>query len=962
MPRPFDQIIGLDIESTWGRAIGLGFSCQTQEEYIRDPRFKLWGLSWAVLNVQTGEHHETWVRNSGLKKFFDSVDWSKTAVVAQNAAFDVAAIFWHHGVHPAFVFDTLSMGRALHGVEAGNSLKTLAERYGLPPKMEGLSPTENVLDELPFADEERLAEYCRHDTWLALELFKLMLPRFSQSELKLIDMTVKMYTQPRLVLDATMLAEAIADEESLLALALARAGRTESELASNDNFADVLRTFNIEPPMKPSPSGGGKMIYAFAKTDALFQQLLNGDNEDIALLCTARLNVKSTQARTRAHRFIEIAGRGPLPVPLNYWGAGPGRWQAAKGSNINLQNMKRGSRLRKAIKAPPGYVVVVGDLSQIEPRVLAYLADYLGLLEIFRSGVDAYAKFGENMFGVPGMTKDSHPVLRQSAKSALLGCFGADTPVLTPRGWVPIVQVQATDKVWDGQEWVTHSGLLNQGSREVLTAHGISATSDHEILTERGWEEWSEVLASPSLFQSALSLANSPVSNGRDEKAALARAEGPRCGSRECVALADGRGSLSAPIYVAGAQHAATIAPSAKRTARACSRRGLKMSALTARIASAFSIASARSLCVAQTRTARRILTTVGGALASMLRGWQTVSLSYATSCPSPVGTGPSFSWTASKTRRATHPAISASAPVARTWRTSGASARAASKRSSAASPPLRQRMPTYDIALAGPRNRYTILTDVGPIVVHNCGYMLGWRSFAAQLLVGFLGAPPKRYGKADAKLMGISVERAQRFINNKWHMAQMATIAHTCTEEELLIHCIVAKEIIDRYRETAEPVVKFWKFLGEMLERCLFGGDTVTYKCLTFSKGAVTMPNGMQLLYPELEQSRDERGRIEYWYKIGKKAEKLHPGRLCNNVTQGLARIVMSDGMLRVNTRLPVVLTVHDELAALARAEDAAKALPWVLRRMTEDPPYMPGIPLAADGGVHERYGEAKQ
>jgi DNA polymerase I-like protein with 3'-5' exonuclease and polymerase domains len=77
--------------------------------------------------------------------------------------------------------------------------------------------------------------------------------------------------------------------------------------------------------------------------------------------------------------------------------------------------------------------------------------------------------------------------------------------------------------------------------------------------------------------------------------------------------------------------------------------------------------------------------------------------------------------------------------------------------------------------------------------------------------------------------------------------------------------------------------------------------------------------------------------------------------------VTQGLARIVMSDGMLRVHVRLPVKLTVHDELAALARKEDAAKALPWVLRQMTKEPAYMPGIPLAADGGVHERYGEAK-
>ena len=107
MPRPFDYIMVLDIESTWGRKIDLGFSCQTMEEYLRDPRFKLWGLSWTMLDVRTGKHQAVWVRATGLKTFFASVDWSRIAVVAQNAAFDVSAIFWHHGVHPAFVFDTL---------------------------------------------------------------------------------------------------------------------------------------------------------------------------------------------------------------------------------------------------------------------------------------------------------------------------------------------------------------------------------------------------------------------------------------------------------------------------------------------------------------------------------------------------------------------------------------------------------------------------------------------------------------------------------------------------------------------------------------------------------------------------------------------------------------------------------------------------------------------------------------
>ena len=70
MAAPFDIIMGLDFESSWGRAVKLGFSCQTMEEYIRDPRFKAWGLSWSILDLKTGEHHEVWVRRKDLPAFF----------------------------------------------------------------------------------------------------------------------------------------------------------------------------------------------------------------------------------------------------------------------------------------------------------------------------------------------------------------------------------------------------------------------------------------------------------------------------------------------------------------------------------------------------------------------------------------------------------------------------------------------------------------------------------------------------------------------------------------------------------------------------------------------------------------------------------------------------------------------------------------------------------------------------
>jgi DNA polymerase I-like protein with 3'-5' exonuclease and polymerase domains len=290
---------------------------------------------------------------------------------------------------------------------------------GLPPKGNAVHSTDGLLELTPEIEKE-LADYCAHDTFLCEEVFKRLVQGYPAKELRLIDMTLKMFTNPVLDLDKEMLSEAIEEERTKRHALLSKLGIEETALASNQQFADVLQSMGVEPPTKVSKTTGRKTL-ALAKNDALFQALLNSDNEDVALLCEARLAVKSTLERTRAQRFLDIASRGSLPVPLNYYGAHTGRWSASKGSGLNLQNLKRGSFLRKSIMAPDGYTLVVCDLSQIEPRVLAWLADYDALLNIFSSGQDAYAQFGAQMFGIPSLSKESHPDLRQSAKSALLG-------------------------------------------------------------------------------------------------------------------------------------------------------------------------------------------------------------------------------------------------------------------------------------------------------------------------------------------------------------------------------------------------------------------------------------------------------------------------------------------------------------------------------------------------------------
>jgi len=668
MSQPYERILCIDFETRWDKT-NYTLSKMTTEAYIRDPRFKAFGC--CVHEVGT-KQPTVWIPHSHLQQYFDNIDWSTTAVLAHNAQFDVSILSMVYGHLPCFIFDTLSMGRALRGVEVGNSLMKLAEDYGLPPKGRAVHSTDG-LEELPLDVAKELADYCKHDVFLCEEIFARFMLRldpdgtthgaYPTKELRLIDMTLRMYVNPTLVLDAPMLELALQEEKEKLALALLRADVEEAALASNDQFAEVLRKLGVEPPTKISKTTG-KEAFAFAKNDALFQSLLNGDDEDVALLCEARLRVKSTLERTRAQRFLDIESRGALPVPLAYYGASvTGRWAAAKGSNINLQNMKRGSFLRKAIMAPEGYLVCVTDLSQIEPRVLAWLSDYEDMLNIFRSGADPYAAFGAPMFGVPGMTKESHPILRQSAKSALLGA-----------------------------------------------------------------------------------------------------------------------------------------------------------------------------------------------------------------------------------------------------------------------------------------------------------GYQLGWASFAGQLLVGFLGAPPLRYNKAAAKQLGVTKDDVAKFLSWQENVEKMQAIPHSCTEEELVIHCVAAKAIIDKYRAAAEPVGAFWQLLENLITHSLYGGQEYTHKgVLHFSKGRIEMANGMHIRYDDLQQARDGKGRVQYHYSDGKKRVKLYPGKVCNNVTQGTARIIMSDGLLRMQPRYPVLGTVHDEGLNLVPESDAGTALPWCIAQMTKVPKWMPGIPLAADGGIHKRYGLAK-
>ncbi len=68
-------------------------------------------------------------------------------------------------------------------------------------------------------------------------------------------------------------------------------------------------------------------------------------------------------------------------------------------------------------------------------------------------------------------------------------CLAGDTLVATDRGWIAISDVRPADQLWDGEEWVQHQGLLHQGSKSTMPVDGVRMTPDHEVLTDDGWKQ-----------------------------------------------------------------------------------------------------------------------------------------------------------------------------------------------------------------------------------------------------------------------------------------------------------------------------------------------------------------------------------------------------------------------------------------------------------------------------------------
>lgn len=447
------MLLHLDFETFYSDEYSL--KKMTPPEYIFDPRWETIGCSAAV-----DDETPHWVDGPDFPSYIAQFDPAKTTTVTFNALFDNCILAWRYGFIPTRMYCAMRLAAALRGhVLSGVSLGVVSKHLGLGEKGHTLKNVKGMRRQEIMNDPwlwQEFQNYCNNDNHLSRAIFNTLIPELPPSERRVMDLVLRCAVQPEFVADTEMLRQHLVDLEEQQAEGLIaagaqttlddpeREGKLESfaaTLRSSDQFVKVLQDLGIEVAFKPSNTDPERMIPAFAKTDAFMSELQEHDDPVIQALAAARLGQRSTIEKSRSTKVLAIASQpwpvtvgGNMPIPLRYSGAHThrlsGEWK------VNPQNFPTGrggakSKLRKSLKAGPGKKVLVGDLSQIECRIAAWLCGETDLMEQFATKKDPYSILATKIFGyfVDRKKNKDQELEGFIGKNGVLGLgFGAGPP------------------------------------------------------------------------------------------------------------------------------------------------------------------------------------------------------------------------------------------------------------------------------------------------------------------------------------------------------------------------------------------------------------------------------------------------------------------------------------------------------------------------------------------------------
>jgi hypothetical protein len=169
------------------------------------------------------------------------------------------------------------------------------------------------------------------------------------------------------------------------------------------------------------------------------------------------------------------------------------------------------------------------------------------------------------------------------------------------------------------------------------------------------------------------------------------------------------------------------------------------------------------------------------------------------------------------------------------------------------------------------------------------------------------------------------------------------------------------ALKIVNIFRRKYPKFRDGWNKLTDGLNAMASPGESMEFGPVKLEYQHIVLPNGLDLYYNNL------RSTDEGWvYDYGRETRKLFGGKVLENIVQALARIIVFDAMVRLRKLLKVfevqmAHTVHDELVYIVPDELVNVVKQIVLEEMVRPPKWMENLPLAAEVGVGQTYGDAK-
>jgi hypothetical protein len=948
-------------------------------EYIRDPRFKA-----HMVGIKIGKRKTKVMPTTKIAAYLATVDWNCHDLLCHNTAFDGLILSHHFGVVPRMYYDTLSMARGLHSNDIGASLDEVAVYYGVGNKIHNvLEQSKGVLtlSKLLYKD---MADYCAMDVELTLLIFQKMLEVYPENELKLIDMTIRMFADPILRVDiprveaelvrevtrredlmATVVDVTQYDQKELLKGPAERALEGKERLmlqvkrviGSNEKFADLLRAEGVEPPVKISPAWMKKPVaerldedkwaYAFAKDDEGFINLpemyeewasdldLNKKadikklvvrQERLRHLVDCRIAVKSTTNITRAQRFITAGSNGmPLPAGYAYYRAhcllGDAEVLTRQGW-VRLDEWQGGEIAQWSLggitefkPATPNEFSVYEDLVVANSRYHSAVYTKGHTVPAFTS----YGSFSPRQAGTLFNGRFDLPVSGSLNGNAEITILDAQIAAMVQADGSIRTDVSAGRCVRFGfkkQRKIDRCiDLLNEAGvpfRMVAEKGGavrirVGAKSVH-ILTKLVHEDTKEFSA--SLLDAPLEVKHAFINE-------LTHWDGD--------VEPHGKGFTYSTTNKANAEMVHTLAHLTGQSAYIGTRDRNADWAANYRV---YIRSNSKTRSEPDQYTSRfhdgkvYCPTTQTGYFLMRQNGKIVV-------------TGNTGRWGGNNKMNMQN-------------LTRGGELR---------------------LSILAPKGHVLVVGDSGQIEARVNGWLWG----QDDLMDAFRAADNKTgldaYCNFAALIYGRVITKAdemERFVGKVCVLGlgfQMGAPKFQITLAKgalggppIFFDLDRCKSIVNTYRRKNFKIEQGWGICKDIIED-MAAGRTGSYKCISWEKEKIWLPNGMCLKYPDLRKKKGEKGWDEWTYQSKLARKKIYGGLLCENIVQALARIIVAEQLLIVAPKRRVVMITHDEGVIAVKTRAAETAYRELIKAMRTPLPWCTDLPLNSEGGYAENY-----